>query len=198
LRDQARPLSASQHLLHRSRSVGPAAARDMTLRGERLRYLPQRLALPMRGWIQRAVPLLPECSARPGGASTALLPQTRGRGRCRADAFDSAVGSVDAEGHLAYLRDRASKLLRFVARALQRPEPLAVRETRLPARRTAPRDRSVGNLDDDQSPKTLMVPFGRTSPVAAPRQRQQLRKIRLSGTVGRAVAAGRSCRTLSP
>jgi hypothetical protein len=25
-RDQARPLSASQHLLHRSRSVGPAAA----------------------------------------------------------------------------------------------------------------------------------------------------------------------------
>jgi hypothetical protein len=47
LRDQAPPLFAPQHLLHRSRSVGPAAAREMTLRGERLRYLPKRLALPM-------------------------------------------------------------------------------------------------------------------------------------------------------
>src|SRR5262245_64310263 len=41
-------LSASQHLLHRSRSVGPAAASEVPLRGERLRYLPQRLALPVK------------------------------------------------------------------------------------------------------------------------------------------------------
>jgi len=47
LRDQARRLSASQHLLHRSRSVGPTAASEVPTRGERLRYLPQRLALPM-------------------------------------------------------------------------------------------------------------------------------------------------------
>ena len=142
MRDQARPLSASQHLLHRSRSVGPAAARDMTLRGERLRYLPQRLALPMRGWIQRAVPLLPECSARPGGASTALLPQTRGRGRCRAGAFDSAAGSVDAAGHLAYLHDQASKYSLFRGSDVPAPEPQPSGGTRLSARRTAPRDRA--------------------------------------------------------
>jgi hypothetical protein len=36
LRDQARPLSASQHLLHRRRSVGPTAASEVPTRGERL------------------------------------------------------------------------------------------------------------------------------------------------------------------
>jgi hypothetical protein len=40
-------LSASQHLLHRSRSVRLASASEVTLCGEHFRYLPQRLALPM-------------------------------------------------------------------------------------------------------------------------------------------------------
>src|SRR5499426_1254916 len=46
-------LSASQHLLHRSRSVGPAAASEVPLRGERLRYLPQRLPLSVQLAHQR-------------------------------------------------------------------------------------------------------------------------------------------------
>jgi hypothetical protein len=41
VRVQARPLPASQHLLHRSRSVGVASTREVPLCGERFRYLPQ-------------------------------------------------------------------------------------------------------------------------------------------------------------
>src|SRR5262249_30543353 len=41
-------LSASKHLLHRSRRVRLASAREVTFRGERLRYLPQRLPLAVQ------------------------------------------------------------------------------------------------------------------------------------------------------
>src|SRR5262249_19535355 len=41
-------LSASQHLLHRSRRVRLASASEVTLRGKRLRDLPQRLSLSVQ------------------------------------------------------------------------------------------------------------------------------------------------------
>jgi hypothetical protein len=42
LQDSAASFTASQHLLHRSRSAGLASASKMTSRGQRFRYLPQR------------------------------------------------------------------------------------------------------------------------------------------------------------
>src|SRR5215831_13252108 len=63
---------AAQHLLHRSRSVGPAAASEVALCGECLGYLPQRLPLSVQLAHQRDDfrNLLSVC-----GTGTALAPR---------------------------------------------------------------------------------------------------------------------------
>ena len=52
-RDATRAYPPPKHLLHRSRSVGPAAASEVALCGECLGYLPQRLPLSVQLAHQR-------------------------------------------------------------------------------------------------------------------------------------------------
>src|SRR5215831_12792763 len=71
-RDATRAYPPPKHLLHRSRSVGPAAASEVALSGECLGYLPQRLPLSVQLAHQRDDfrNLLSVC-----GTGTALAPR---------------------------------------------------------------------------------------------------------------------------
>jgi hypothetical protein len=77
LRDRARPLSASQHLLHRSRSVRFAPAREVTLRGERLLSVAASAAVPYALSVQQCARALLRLMPLFGGGHQA--PMRRGQ-----------------------------------------------------------------------------------------------------------------------